>query len=185
MLTGLPGPTLNVPPPRRIGGKILYVDFDGVLHPESVYMVAGRGPVLWNAPGHILFEHSALLEELLAPYPELRIVLSTSWVRRYRGSIARVARRLTPSLQTRVIGATYHSRMGAEEFAAAPRGMQVWSDVLRRKPDAWLALDDDDVNWPAWCREQLVRTDELLGISEPDVLAALEEKLSAMFGHDH
>lgn len=122
-----------------------------------------------------------LLEDVLTPYPDLCIVLSTSWVRRYRGSIGRVSRRLTPGLQARVIGATYHSAMDREEFAAAPRGMQIWADVLRREPQAWLALDDDWLHWPTWCRDHLVRTDPVLGISEPTVLAELRTKLANMY----
>lgn len=182
MLTGIPGPTFSVPPPRHTGGRVLMLDWDGVLHPESVYLLHRRGPVLLDAPGHRLFEHCLLLEQMLAPYPDVRIVLSTSWVRRYRGSIRRLARKLTSGLQARVVGATYHSRMDREEFAAAPRGMQIWSDVLRRKPSAWLALDDDDEGWPAWCRENLIRTDPVLGISKPSVLADLKTKLEQM--HD-
>ncbi|WP_186052482.1 HAD domain-containing protein [Burkholderia gladioli] len=173
-----PEPTFHVPPPRHKGGRLIFLDFDGVLHPESVYLLHKRGPILLNAPGHRLFEHCVLLEQVLEPYPDVRIVLSTSWVRRYRGSIARVSNRLTPHLRARVVGATYHSGMDPEQFAAAPRGMQVWSDVLRRKPDAWLALDDDWLHWPAWCREQLVCTDPMLGISEPLVLEELKMKLA-------
>ncbi|PAJ96074.1 hypothetical protein CJO69_03260 [Burkholderia ubonensis] len=180
MRTGIPGPAFAVPPPRHTGGRVLFLDFDGVTHPESVYLLHKRGPILVDALGHSLFEHCLLLEEVLSPYPDLRIVLSTSWVRRYRGSVVRVSRRLTPGLQARVVGATYHSGMDPREFASAPRGMQVWSDVLRRKPDAWLALDDDWLHWPAWCRDHLVRTDPLLGISEPSVLMELKIKLAKM-----
>lgn len=176
MLTGLPGPAYRVPPPRCIGGRVLYLDYDGVLHPESVYVYPKLGPVLLNAPGHRLFEHCALLEEVLVPYPDVCVVLSTSWMRRYK-SLSHVVRRLTPTLRVRVVGATYHSRMDQTAFASAPRGMQIWSDVLRRMPMGWLALDDDYVHWPAWCREQLVRTDEVLGISAPPVL---KEKLATM-----
>ncbi|WP_321891540.1 HAD domain-containing protein [Burkholderia cenocepacia] len=172
---------MTVPPPQRTGGHLLMLDYDGVLHPESVYLLHRRGPALMDAPGHKLFEHCGLLEEVLVPYPDVKIVLSTSWVRRYRGSIRRVARRLTPGLQARVVGATYHSRMDPVEFAAASRGMQIWSDVLRRKPEAWLALDDDWLHWPAWCRDCLVRTDPVLGISEPGVLSELITKLRRMY----
>ncbi|TGP40593.1 hypothetical protein EN871_27950 [bacterium M00.F.Ca.ET.228.01.1.1] len=182
MLTGIPGSTFPVPPPRHTGGCVLMLDWDGVLHPESVFLLHKRGPTLMDAPGHRLFEHCELLEEVLAPYPDLRIVLSTSWVRRYRGSIRRLSRKLSPGLQARVIGATYHSAMDPHEFAAAPRGMQVWTDVLRRKPSAWLALDDDYLHWPPWCRDRLVRTDPVLGISEPSVLAELRTKLAKMCG---
>jgi len=58
--------------------------------------------------------------------------------------------------------------------------MQVWSDVLRRKPADWLALDDDYLDWPAWCRDKLVRTHPVLGISAPVVLAELQTKLASM-----
>jgi len=181
-LTGLHCPVHWVPPPRRTGGQVLFLDFDGVLHPKSVFFQYRRGPFLLNAPGHRLFEHAELLEQVLSPYPNICIVLSTSWVRRYKGSIAKVARRLTPGLQARVVGATYHSCMDAVEFGAASRGMQVWSDVLRRRPDAWLALDDDFGDWPDWCRDNLVETDAVLGISAPAVLAELRAKLAAMHG---
>ncbi|MEK6316304.1 hypothetical protein DID96_02665 [Burkholderia sp. Bp8963] len=184
MLKEFAGPTYEIPRPRHTGGRLLFLDYDGVLHPENVFLLHRRGPTLQNSPGHQLFEHCALLEELLASYSDVRIVLSTSWVRRYRGSIHRVSRRLTPGLQARVIGATYHSRMDVAEFSQAPRGMQIWADVLRRTPSAWLALDDDYLHWPAWCREQLVRTDPLLGISEPHVLAELKRKLEKTFGGD-
>lgn len=182
MLTGMSGPSFEIPPPRQLGGQVLYCDYDAVLHPQSVYVKRRVGPFLSNAPGHRLFEHVALLEELLKPYPNVHIVLSTSWVRRYRGSIARVTKQFTPSLRARVIGATYHSRMDDASFASMARGMQVWSDVLRRRPSAWLAIDDDDYGWPVWCRNQLVKTDLMLGISEPAVLAELQSMLQSTFG---
>nr|MDW3662817.1 HAD domain-containing protein [Paraburkholderia terrae] len=94
-------------------------------------MRPGRGPYIESPRGHRLFEHVGLLEKVLLPYPDLRIVLSTSWVRVYK-SVARVARKLPPELRARVIGATYHEAVDAELFRQAPRGMQVWSAVLRQ-----------------------------------------------------
>ncbi|WP_233799802.1 HAD domain-containing protein [Paraburkholderia sp. HP33-1] len=181
MLTGLPGESLYIPPPRRCGGLVLYLDLDGCLHPESVYLHPKFGPILWNAPGHELFEHVKLLEQVLEPYLDVCIILSTSWVPRYRGSLRRVLRRFTPSLRARVVGATYHSQMSMADFTNTAKGMQVWSDVLRRKPEAWIALDDDDKNWPAWCRDHLVRTDPYLGIGEASVLSELQAKLAEIF----
>ncbi|WP_092003208.1 HAD domain-containing protein [Paraburkholderia lycopersici] len=181
MLTGLPGESLYIPAPRWTGGYALFLDFDGCLHPHQVFEKPGSGPFLVGFPGHKLFENAALLEELLLPYPDLRIVLSTSWVRRYRGSLRRTSRWLPPGLRARVVGATFHSRMHSPDFLSASRGMQIWSDVLRRKPKAWLALDDDDRDWPPWCLDHLVRTDEVLGINEPRVLAELRAKLAAMY----
>lgn len=171
----LPDP---IPPPRVTGGRVLYLDFDGVLHPENVHMTR-RGPRLVDAPGHQLFEHVDLLDELLRPYPEVRIVLSTSWTCAYR-SLRRAIRCLPLTLRERVVGATWHSSMDTELFRAAPRGMQIWADVLRRQPERWLALDDDWLHWPAWCRDRLVRTDEMLGIAEPALLARVREELAVL-----
>jgi hypothetical protein len=165
--------------PRRRGGRILYLDFDGVLHPEDVWRRPGWGAFVANPPGHRLFEHATLLAEILAPYPDLRIVLSTSWVRVYN-SVSKVARRLPDTLRARVVGATWHREMHTELFQAMPRGVQVWGDVRRRLPEAWMALDDDDVGWPAVCRDHLVQTDPVLGISAPLVLAQLQLRLAAM-----
>src|ERR1700733_9510257 len=117
-------PRPAVPPPAETGGFVLYLDFDGVLHPENVYVRPGRGPYIESPAGHELFENIGLLKKVLLPYPDLRIVLSTSWVRVYK-SVARVARKLPPELRNRVVGATYHGAMDAELFRQAPRGMQI------------------------------------------------------------
>lgn len=122
---------------------MLYCDFDATLHPGAVYRKKKIGLFLFGCPGHSLFEHAPLLETLLEPYPDVSIVLLTNWVQVYRGSIARVANYLPPGLVARVVGATYHSRMDRQAFTSASRGEQVWSDVLRRRPSAWLAIDDD------------------------------------------
>jgi len=57
---------------------ILFLDFDGVLHPDEVYLVHGR-PVLRDDGS--LFMWAPLLAEALTPFPDVQIVLSTSWVR--------------------------------------------------------------------------------------------------------
>ncbi|OOG58053.1 HAD domain-containing protein [Polaromonas sp. C04] len=162
------------------GELILYLDYDGVLHHENVLWHPRIGAYLSAPDGFVLFQHAELLEELLEPYPEVRIVLSTSWVRRY--GCSKTAKNLRPALRSRVIGATFHSRMDRETFAAAPRGMQVWADVVRRQPRDWLAVDDDYLHWPAWCRDKYIRTDEREGISAAPVLAEVRQKLSLMCG---
>lgn len=163
---------------KGAGELLLYLDFDGVLQHENVLWHPRIGAYLSAPEKYVLFQHAELLDELLAPYSAIRIVLSTSWVRRY--GCRKAAKNLLPSLRERVIGATFHSHMDEELFAAAPRGMQVWSDVLRRKPRDWLAVDDDYLHWPAWCRNKFVRTHEHEGISDPAVLAELKQKLAKM-----
>lgn len=162
----------------KLGQKelVLYLDFDGVLHHENVHFRKGKGAHLDAPARYVLFQHVDLLTEILVPFPEIKIVLSTTWVRLYGCNGA--AKRLPHGIRGRVIGATYHSSMDPNEFYAAPRGMQVWSDVLRRQPKDWLALDDDYLHWPAWCRDKYIRTHAHEGISDPAVQAEFREKLA-------
>jgi hypothetical protein len=163
---------------KGTGELILYLDYDGVLHHENVMWHARIGAYL-SAPDEFkLFQHAELLERLLEPYPGVQIVLSTSWVVRY--GCTRAAKNLRPELRSKVIGATYHSRMREEEFREVPRGLQVWSDVVRRQPRAWLAIDDNAEGWPEHARENFVQTHPHQGISEPAVLQELKAKLELL-----
>ena len=162
---------------RGRGELVLYLDYDGVLHHEDVRWHPRRGVYLNAPPCFTLFQHAPLLEALLEPYPDVRIVLSTSWVRAI--GYSRAVKRLPPGLQTRVIGATYHSKMHERAFAMLPRGVQVLDDVERRAPKDWLALDDDGSGWAKEHEHRLVLTDERLGLGAPSAADALSSKLRA------
>jgi HAD domain in Swiss Army Knife RNA repair proteins len=81
-------------PLRGSGGRLLYLDFDGVLHPEDVVWRRDHGIYIRSPPGHVLFENAPLLERLLLPVIDVQIVLSTSWVRAfgYSGAVRRLPR---------------------------------------------------------------------------------------------
>lgn len=163
--------------PAGRGKPVLYLDFDGVLHPENVIRTRKNGPQLSGYPGHTLFENLEPLAAALEPYPEVVIVLSTSWVLVYRYSHTR---KLLGRLAPRVVGATYHTDMPKDVFRDMSRGMQIEADVRRRAPSSWLALDDDEQDWPAWTRDRLVHTDDRFGVREPTVWAQFQEKLAAL-----
>ena len=159
---------------------VLYLDFDGVLHHEDVRWHPRRGIYLNAPPEYRLFQHAPLLEALLQPHPNVRIVLSSSWVRAL--SYSRAVKRLPPGLQARVIGATYHSSMHEMAFAMLPRGAQVLDDVDRRQPADWLALDDDASGWPKEHGHRVVLTDERLGLSAPGLADTLAVKFRRLAG---
>ena len=52
---------------------------------------------------------------------------------------------------------------------------------MRRKPRDWLAIDDDYLHWPAWCRGKIIRTHVHEGIRDPAVLEELKMKLAEMY----
>lgn len=164
------------------GTPVLYLDFDGVLHPEDVWRHPTRGIYLGPAgAGHELFENVQLLQDLLAPYPRVQIVLSTSWVRVLRFSKAKDY--LPDDLASRVVGGTFHTGMDAAAWVDLPRGKQVERDVARRQPSAWVAIDDTNEGWSASATSHLVLTDPVEGIRKPEVLARLQAVLAANFSN--
>jgi hypothetical protein len=158
----------------------LYLDFDGVLHHDNVWLDLKNRPVL-RGPGH-LFEHAKLLVEILSPYPEIEIVLSTGWVR-VKG-FGYSVKKLPIELRQRVVEATWHSNFKLDEELVswwlndASRYHQIASDVRRRKPSTWLAIDDDADGWPQHLRDQLIQCDPEIGLGSPDIRRQLETCLA-------
>jgi hypothetical protein len=89
---------------------------------------------------------------------------------------------LMPSLRDRVIGTTFHSTMNKEDFRSMPRWQQVLQDFGRRRPSAWLVLDDDHDGRPESYLDHNVRTDPIEGLSHSVVLKELQAKLLKIFG---
>jgi hypothetical protein len=155
---------------------ILFLDFDGVLHPNEVYYYQKRGVVL-ECDGHALFEHADTLVELLEPHPEVSIVLSTSWVSVLRFSRAKSY--LPESLQKRVRGATWHSAMGEVHWwNSLSRYEQIALYVRRHNLTDWVAVDDNDAGWPDDMRHHLVHTDEWAGLGQKAARESLAHKLA-------
>lgn len=157
---------------------ILFLDFDGVLHSSEVYLIR-RQLVLRGGEGMSLFQHAPLLIEALAERPEIRIVLSTSWVARL--GFDRAKSYLPAALQARVIGATWHRHAGLlkNDWFLLSRYVQIESYVRRHRLKHWLAIDDDAEGWPAMERHHLDHcTDESTGISNEAALTRLVSAVS-------
>lgn len=159
--------------------RTLFLDYDGVLHPDEAYMTKGR-PEL-RAEGR-LFMWDGFLVELLTAHPDVQIVLSTSWARELR--FARARQYLCMQLRSRVVGATWHSGMGMSEdfrplermtwWDLSPRYKQIRRYVDRARLVHWLAIDDNPDEWADADLGHLVRTDGDTGLSEPNVRARIQ-----------
>jgi hypothetical protein len=159
---------------------ICYLDFDGVLHDSSVWLTPDRGIIL-DTPGRRLFEWESILINLLAPHPDLKIVLSTSWVTAKGFSFAK--EQLHSQIGARVIGATFDERsMAVEKFKMQPRSAQVLADANRRQPSDWFAIDDDGFGWPAWARNKLVLTKGISGLRDIAVQTEIRRRLAGWEG---
>lgn len=111
---------------------ILFLDYDGVLHPDAAFHNA-RGVEL-RAPGE-LFMHAANLNALLAEYTHVKIILSTSRVRQL--DFRRAKNRLPEALPARVIGGTFRSALDRGPvqmpWMERPRFNQIASYLARHK----------------------------------------------------
>lgn len=168
--------------PAGRGEPVCYIDFDGCVHHCNVRWTQDRGFFLEAPERYVLFQHVGLLEELLAPHPAVRLVLSTSWAQKL--GLKEAVRHLPEPLQRRVIGATYELAEPGDFFAHLSRGEQVLLDVQRRRPAAWFAVDDDPVGWPKWAEKHLVLTDPYEGISPAGVQLAVRAKLASFRSAD-
>ena len=169
---------------RFVSKMILFLDYDGVLHPDAAYLVHGR-PEL-RAEGD-LFMWAPILQDILAPYPDAQIVLSTSWVRVLGFSRARDF--LPENLRRRVIGGTWHSAMGRHAegshkiernwFALASRYDQIATYIQRASSHIvdWIAIDDDGVGWDPNMLDHLILTERNLGLSDAERQLALQRRL--------
>ncbi len=158
---------------------ILFLDFDGVLHPDAVFL-SRKGPQL-RGDG-TLFMWTELLESELKSFPDVKIVLSSSWVRHL--GFSRSLKRLPAGLRSRVVGATWHSSMGRDLadkvwWDQSTRYSQIVRYVARATVSHWIAIDDDDAGWAPADRDKLVHTSSVEGLSDSVALAELRLKLFA------
>jgi hypothetical protein len=159
---------------------VLYLDLDGVVHPGDVWYERATRQVTLRTPGHELFESLPILIEAIAPYPALQIVLSTSWVRTY--GFEQTREFLPKILQTRVIGATYDpSSPDAWRWDRLRRYDTIALDVRRRRPDRYLAVDDDALGWPANEQAALALVPAALGLACPLAQDLLRVRLAERF----
>lgn len=136
---------------------ILFLDFDGVLHP-----IGG------NASG-VPFGRLPLLEAMLreAPSSALRIVVSSTWREAY--SQARLRSLFSADLRDRVIDVT----PTLDDYDPGYTRWQEISAWLAAHPavERYAALDDIVSGFPAHWHRNVVFTDGSRGLQEHDLVA--------------
>lgn len=143
--------------------RALYLGISGVLHPSaSTYeLIKGRSP--W-ADCHTKYEAVPWLAQTLARWPDVQVVLTST--QPWKPGLPAVLEHLA-TLAERVIGFTYedltkkvvrkvHTRSGTrlsvgysnEDYWRMNKSDIVVAHVEWLKPDAWVAVDDEDILWP-------------------------------------
>ena len=122
-----------------IGEAIVFLDFDGVLHPGTVSRE----------------EHFICLprfERVVREFDHARIVVSSSWRCFY--TLAQMAEHFSADIRPRIVGATPiiephvpHTRHDE---------IQLYLTGLSRTHGSWIAIDDNPAEFPQGCRNLLL-----------------------------
>lgn len=117
---------------RGCGGKIIFLDFDGVLHPDPCRY---QSDILCHLPR---------FEEVLRDFPDVEVVISSAW--RQDQSIEDLRSYFSPDIARRVIDVTPHwSEVDHLFKLIGPYERQVeiegWIGQSGRKI-RWIAIDD-------------------------------------------
>lgn len=143
----------------------IFLDFDGCLHPQGTPALDEDFRPIDNPA---LFQWLPILERILAPFPDVKIIISSDWR----------ALMDDPTL-IRLLGSLGPRFDGVVEIRRSPRAEELLLEATRRGLEHWIALDDHTS-----VREsddpRFVRCDPLMGISDPNVQAELEAKLRTM-----
>ena len=127
---------------------ILFLDFDGVLHPNGC----------WR-DRH--FEYLPNLEQVLRDLPAVQVVISSTW--RHAESLDQLRSRFSPDVRHRIVGVTPSWRdLGGTHQAARQRECEAWlASQLASRATAWLAVDDTAAYFDPGCQQLfLLEADE-------------------------
>jgi len=178
---------------------LVYLGISGVLHPsESMYrLLHSRSP--WD-DGHERYEAVAVLEQALERWPRARIVLTST--QPWACGIEDVLARLGLSLVQRVVGYTFedlttkamravttisgkvrHIGYSRDDYWRMNKSHVVTAHVGWRRPERWIAVDDEDILWPHDVRrDRLVLTDGCKGLLDASAQDRLLTVLVGNFG---
>ncbi|MDA0558329.1 HAD domain-containing protein [Burkholderia pseudomallei] len=146
-------------------GLVLFTDFDGVLHAADEPALDSTGRLIANER---LFAWLPILADILEPYPQVRLVVSSDW------------RRLLDDENLRLVLGPLGSRFaGIVETWGTSRADEILVEVRRRKLSRWLAIDDHPSVAIASRRDaRFIACAPDTGLSAIEVQAALRSRLA-------
>lgn len=122
--------------------SLLFLDFDGVLHPRS--------------PGKKLFCNLPRLEAVLREFNFVEVVIASTW--REDMDLGQLRELFSPDIRPRVIGVTPVMEI---DFPAGPHGSReeeicMFLEQGDFKKRSWLALDDEEKLFKPGCQNLIV-----------------------------
>jgi post-segregation antitoxin (ccd killing protein) len=146
---------------------VLFLDFDGVLHPLGEIAIDEYGQLIRNP---YLFVWMPVIEQILDPFPQIRIVVSSDWRRLFDDA----------SLVT-LLGPLGVRFDGVVETWGPSRLEEIRREAVRRQLTHWVALDDHpSVHEAARTDPRLIACASDTGLSARPVQQALQAALGRL-----
>ncbi|WP_373991421.1 HAD domain-containing protein [Duganella sp. BuS-21] len=134
---------------------LLFLDVDGVLHPDI------------NYNKDMLFSKLPMLEDVLRARPGVEIVISSTW--RSTRTLQELKLIFSPDIAPRIIGTTPHWREFQDEATLGTYVRQAeieqWLRTAERAWELWVALDDQPHLFRPFC-PNLLLTNPATGLNE-------------------
>ena len=131
--------------------KVLFLDFDGVLHPTT--------------HGTVLLSQLPLLESALESC-DYTMVISSSW--RFHMEMEDLKKHFSSSVQNKIVGVTGDAYIGA--YA---RFHEINAYAMQNGITNWRALDDSYWEFPQGC-SQLIRCNPNSGLTQRELKTLIE-----------
>ena len=114
---------------------ILFLDFDGVLH----------------GLGRPVFEHLPRFEAILRDFPQIEVVISSSWRETY--SLDALLNFFSEDVRPRIVGTTPVITTKWPPYPRHIRHKEIQEYMALKSYDtrSWFALDDDPTLFPSGC----------------------------------
>lgn len=177
--------------------RVLYLGLSGVTHPSAATYHLVRGADPWRN-GHAEYEAVPWLSHALEPWPDVQIVLTST--QPWKHGLPAVLERMS-SLAGRVIGFAFEdlttqpvrsvqTRSG-ENLRRSFSNEDYWrmnkSDIVAAHvdwlgPEAWVAVDDEDILWRPEHAAHVCIVDGCEGLTNPAEQDKLLRCLRANFG---
>jgi hypothetical protein len=134
---------------------MLFLDFDGVLHPHISYDPA------------LLLMHRPALEAVLRACPKVEVVISSTW--RVTRTLTDLRTLFSDDIASRIIGVTpqWQDVQGDDDFGTYVRQSEIeaWLRANCRPWGEWVAVDDQPTLFRPFCKN-LVQTSAETGLDD-------------------
>jgi hypothetical protein len=140
--------------------KYLFLDFDGVLHPDR-YSLSNYDPDRVFRSNEV-FSQAPVLAGLITEFP-CQIIISSSW--RFTYNLEEMKEKLPKAIAKNVVGMTGDAYIGPY-----PRYNEIQEYLISRNKSlyGWRALDDSKMEFPNGCTD-LILCDPNTGIASKQI----------------